>query len=122
LPTVVAAGAGLSMLALLAQIPAARAALGRLRRSGEGPSPKRRSRSWFAARFRGEGGGTRVVTEFAGGDPGYDETATMLAESALCLAFDELPATSGQVTTAVAMGEALLDRLMRAGLTIRVLA
>ena len=29
----------------------------------------------------------------------------MLAESALCLAFDELPETAGQVTTAVAMGE-----------------
>ena len=40
----------------------------------------------------------------------------MLAESALCLAFDDNPKTSGQVTTAVAMGEHLTDRLMKAGI------
>ena len=57
-------------------------------------------------RFVGEGGGRRVVTEVAGGDPGYGETAKMLAESALCLAADNLPETAGQVTTAQAMGAA----------------
>ena len=31
----------------------------------------------------------------------------MLAEAALCLAHDDLPATAGQVTPAVAMGHAL---------------
>ena len=45
----------------------------------------------------------------------------MLAESALCLAFDELPASAGQVTTATAMGDALLTRLQRAGIAFRVL-
>jgi short subunit dehydrogenase-like uncharacterized protein len=45
----------------------------------------------------------------------------MLAESALCLAFDDLPESSGQVTTAVAMGDALMDRLQRAGIAFRVL-
>ena len=39
----------------------------------------------------------------------------MLAESALCLAADDLPETAGQVTTAVAMGDALRERLQRAG-------
>ncbi|PRX47222.1 short subunit dehydrogenase-like uncharacterized protein [Prauserella shujinwangii] len=121
LPTVLAAGAGVGLLALLAQIPPVRDALGRLRKPGEGPSERRRAKSWFQVRFTGEGGGTRVETEFAGGDPGYDETAKMLAESALCLALDDLPATAGQVTTAQAMGDALLDRLVRAGLTIRTL-
>ncbi|WP_277068752.1 saccharopine dehydrogenase family protein [Saccharomonospora viridis] len=120
LPTVLAAGLGLGVLGVLAQIPPARRMLGVLRRPGEGPSEHRRLRSWFSVRFIGEGGGERVVTEFAGGDPGYDETAKMLAESALCLAFDDLPATSGQVTTAVAMGDALLNRLAKAGLTIRL--
>ena len=115
-----AAGLGLGVLGVLAQIPLARRMLGVLRRPGEGPSEHRRLRSWFSVRFIGEGGGERVVTEFAGGDPGYDETAKMLAESALCLAFDDLPATSGQVTTAVAMGDALLNRLAKAGLTIRL--
>jgi short subunit dehydrogenase-like uncharacterized protein len=44
----------------------------------------------------------------------------MLAESALCLAHDELPPTAGQVTTAVAMGEALRGRLERAGISFRL--
>jgi short subunit dehydrogenase-like uncharacterized protein len=44
----------------------------------------------------------------------------MLAESALSLALDPLPKTSGQVTTAVAMGDALLERLRAAGITFRV--
>ncbi|PXY27560.1 saccharopine dehydrogenase family protein [Prauserella muralis] len=121
LPTIAVAGLGLGVLALLAQVPPARQALGRLRKTGEGPSEQRRARSWFSVRFTGEGGGQRVVTEFAGGDPGYDETAKMLAESALCLAFDDLPPTSGQVTTAVAMGDPLLTRLTDAGLRIRTL-
>lgn len=73
-------------------------------------------------RFVGEGGGRRVFTEVSGGDPGYDETAKMLAQAALCLALDELPPTSGQVTTAVAMGDALLERLRGAGLRFRVAA
>ena len=46
----------------------------------------------------------------------------MLAESALCLAHDDLPATAGQVTTAVAMGAALRERLQRAGITFEVLS
>ena len=71
-------------------------------------------------RFVGEGGGRRVVTEVAGGDPGYGETAKMLAESALCLAHDDLPPTAGQVTTAVAMGDALIERLQRAGIGFEV--
>jgi short subunit dehydrogenase-like uncharacterized protein len=45
----------------------------------------------------------------------------MLAESALCLALDDLPPTRGQVTTANAMGDALIDRLSKAGLIFRTL-
>jgi short subunit dehydrogenase-like uncharacterized protein len=63
-----------------------------------------------------------VITEVAGGDPGYDETAKMLAESALCLARDDLPVTAGQTTTAAAMGPALRDRLVRAGMTFATLS
>ncbi|GAA0951031.1 saccharopine dehydrogenase family protein [Actinocorallia libanotica] len=88
---------------------------------GDGPSAEQRARNWFRVRFHGEGGGRSVNTEVAGGDPGYTETAKMLAESALCLLHDDLPETSGQVTTAQAMGQALIDRLQRAGLTFRVL-
>ncbi|MFI9642556.1 saccharopine dehydrogenase family protein [Micromonospora sp. NPDC051925] len=121
LPTVLLAGVGMAGLVGLVKLPPTRRwLLGRLA-SGQGPSAPQRARSWFRVRFVGEGGGRTVRTEVSGGDPGYDETAKMLAESALCLAYDELPATSGQVTPVTAMGDALLDRLVRAGMTFRVL-
>ncbi|SCF44366.1 saccharopine dehydrogenase family protein [Micromonospora mirobrigensis] len=121
LPTVIAAGVGMGGLLGLVKVPPARRwLLGRLA-SGQGPSAEQRAKSWFKVRFVGTGGGRRVVTEVAGGDPGYDETAKMLAESALCLACDDLPATSGQVTPVTAMGDALLHRLTNAGLTFRTL-
>jgi short subunit dehydrogenase-like uncharacterized protein len=118
-----AAGGALGMvtLGLLAQVPPARNALLRRLAPGEGPSPEKRARSWFTVTFVGEGGGRRVRTRVSGGDPGYDETAKMMAESALSLAFDDLPGTAGQVTTAAAMGDALLGRLQRAGMAFEVL-
>ncbi|MCX4885238.1 trans-acting enoyl reductase family protein [Streptomyces sp. NBC_00847] len=105
-----------------AQLPPARRWLSDRLKPGEGPSAEKRAKSWFKVRFVGEGGGRRVFTEVAGGDPGYDETARMFAESALSLAFDDLPPTAGQVTTAVAMGDALTGRLREAGITFRVVA
>src|SRR5205823_10666822 len=65
-----------------AQVPPLRRALLKRIPQGTGPSPEQRARSWFRVRFVGEGGGKRVVCEVSGGDPGYDETAKMLAESA----------------------------------------
>jgi short subunit dehydrogenase-like uncharacterized protein len=119
----VAAGmvAGMAGMFALAQLtPTREWLLGRLK-SGEGPTPEQREKSWFKVRFVGRADGTRVVTEVAGGDPGYGETSKMLGESALCLAHDELPSTAGQVTTAIAMGDALTGRLERAGITFSVL-
>ncbi|NJC73484.1 NmrA family NAD(P)-binding protein [Planosporangium thailandense] len=106
----------------LAQLPPTRNLLLRLRPAGTGPTPAQREKGWFRVRFIGDSGDRRVVTEVAGGDPGYGETAKMLAESALCLAYDPLSATAGQVTTAVAMGDALRVRLERAGITFRVVS
>jgi short subunit dehydrogenase-like uncharacterized protein len=121
LPVALATAGGVGAVFALAQLPPTRDwLLGRMD-SGEGPSPERRERSWFRVRFVGEGGGERVVTEVAGGDPGYGETAKMLGESALCLARDELPASAGQVTTAVAMGAALTARLHVRGIGFDVL-
>lgn len=120
LPTVVGLVGGVSVVMLLAQAPPTRKLLLRAKKQGDGPSPETRAKSWFRIRFVGEGGGKRVVTEVSGGDPGYDETAKMLAESGLCLALDELPATAGQVTTAQAMGDALLARVQAAGIDFRV--
>lgn len=112
---------GVGAVFLLAPLPPTRKLLLKVKAPGDGPSEAVRAGSWFKVTFVGEGGGERVVTEVSGGDPGYSETAKMLAESALCLAFDELPETAGQVTTAGAMGDALLERLQRAGISFRVL-
>ena len=113
-----AAAVGTGLLA--AQLPPLRRWMMDRYEAGQGPSAERRARSWFSVRFVGEGGGRRVFTEVSGGDPGYDETAKMFAEAALSLAFDDLPETAGQVTTAVAMGDALTERLRAAGIRFRV--
>ncbi|MEV6414034.1 saccharopine dehydrogenase NADP-binding domain-containing protein [Kribbella sp. NPDC051718] len=122
LPVVAGGIAGIGLLAVAAQIPPARKAILSRIKTGEGPSEDRRAKSWFKARFVGEGGGKRVVTEVSGGDPGYGETAKMLAECALSLALDSLPETSGQVTTASAMGPALRRRLVAAGIKFEILS
>jgi short subunit dehydrogenase-like uncharacterized protein len=121
LSTIAAVTAGVGAVAVLAPLPPTRRLLLKIKSPGEGPDEAERAKSWFRVRFVGEGGGRRVVTEVSGGDPGYGETSKMLAESALCLAFDELPETAGQVTTATAMGDALLTRLQTAGIAFRVL-
>jgi short subunit dehydrogenase-like uncharacterized protein len=116
LPVVAAGVVGVGALVAAAQVPPLRRFLISRVPQGEGPTEERRERSWFAMRFVGEGGGQRVVTEVSGGDPGYGETAKMLAESALCLAFDVNPKVAGNVTTAVAMAENLVARLVKAGI------
>ncbi|GAB2728701.1 saccharopine dehydrogenase family protein [Kitasatospora kifunensis] len=122
LPVALGGTAGIALLVAAAQLPAARKALGALRKPGQGPSAAQRAKAWFTVRFVADSGGARVYTEVSGGDPGYSETAKILAESALCLAFDELPVTAGQVTSAVAMGSALIERLRTAGIRFTVLA
>ena len=89
---------------------------------GEGPDESRREKSWFTVDFVGEAGDQSVRTRVSGGDPGYGETAKMLAESALCLALDDNPDVAGQVTTAQAMGDHLLDRLQKAGISFEIVA
>jgi saccharopine dehydrogenase (NAD+, L-glutamate forming) len=112
----------LPALVLAAQIAPVRERLKQRVKPGDGPSASRRARSWFTVDFFAETDGAGVHTRVSGGDPGYDETAKMLAESALCLAYDDNPPTSGQVTTAQAMGDALLERLQDAGLRFEVVA
>lgn len=114
--------AGVAAMGLAAQIGPLRNRLAQRIQPGEGPDESRRAKSWFTVDFVGEGGGQTVHTRVSGGDPGYAETAKMLAESALCLAFDDNPPTAGQVTTAVAMGDALTDRLRKAGIDFDVIA
>lgn len=121
LGAVAATTVGVAGIMALAQLPPTRAALLRLGPAGQRPSPSKRARSWFRVRFVAvpEGAATPVVTEVAGGDPGYEATAAMLAESALCLARDPVPELAGQLTPVQAMGDALVPRLQRAGMTFR---
>ncbi|QNP69096.1 saccharopine dehydrogenase NADP-binding domain-containing protein [Streptomyces roseirectus] len=122
LPIALGGVAGVGALVAAAQVPPVRRWLSSRLAPGEGPGEEKRARSWFSVRFVGEGGGRRVFTEVSGGDPGYGETAKMFAESAMALALDELPPVAGQVTTAVAMGDALTERLLKAGIRFRVAA
>jgi short subunit dehydrogenase-like uncharacterized protein len=122
LPMLVGLGAAASVTIALAQIPPTRDLLLKLMSSGQGPSEEKRAKSWFRVRFSARSGSDeRVRTEVSGGDPGYGETSKMLAESALCLAFDDLPERAGQLTPAVAMGDALRRRLVAAGIKFEVI-
>ncbi|MEQ1438425.1 saccharopine dehydrogenase NADP-binding domain-containing protein [Fontimonas sp. SYSU GA230001] len=111
--------AGAGALLVGSQFKPTRERLLALRQPGDGPSATTRAKGWFRVTFLGEGGGKRVRCEVSGGDPGYGETSKMLAESALCLAFDKLPKTAGVITPAYAMGNALIERLQRAGIAFR---
>jgi short subunit dehydrogenase-like uncharacterized protein len=86
--------------------------------AGEGPSKSSREGGFFKIRIVGRSAdGARAVARVEGDrDPGYGETAKMLGESALCLAFDDLPKEGGLLTSAVAMGSVLIERLRRAGM------
>ncbi|MBN8228511.1 saccharopine dehydrogenase NADP-binding domain-containing protein [Corallococcus macrosporus] len=91
---------------------------------GQGPSAAVRERGLFEVKLLGEGqspkSGQRVKVEgkvASSGDPGYAATARMLAESALCLAFDTIPKRGGVLTPASAMGMVLVERLRKAGMT-----
>jgi saccharopine dehydrogenase (NAD+, L-glutamate forming) len=117
-----AGAAGVAAIAGAAQVKPVRNFLKGKVKQGEGPSEERRRTSWFTVDFIGEVGAEKVHTRVSGGDPGYSETSKMLAESAMCLALDDNPTTSGQVTTAVAMGENLLSRLRSAGMSFEVVS
>ncbi|MEM9558329.1 MAG: saccharopine dehydrogenase NADP-binding domain-containing protein [Acidobacteriota bacterium] len=122
LPKLVAGASFVGGTATLARFGPTRRWLLSLHPSGEGPSERRRERTRFDVVFQGRAGdgddGPRTVVEVSGGDPGYDETSKMLAESALCLVFDEdrLPDRAGILTPAMAFEERLIERLRAAGM------
>jgi short subunit dehydrogenase-like uncharacterized protein len=114
--------AGAGTVVALAQFAPTRKLLGKLRAPGEGPDEATRAKSWFRVLFEAKAGPHTLRAEVSGGDPGYGETAKMIAEAALCLALTEdLPPHYGVVTTAAAMGTALIERLTRAGIRFAVL-
>jgi short subunit dehydrogenase-like uncharacterized protein len=110
------------------------AAIGPLRRlaarrllpaSGQGPSKETRERGSFALQLVGlrEGMGDKVRCTVSGkGDPGYSATATMLSESAVCLAVDRdrISTEGGVRTPASTMGMRLVERLRATGMKFDV--
>jgi short subunit dehydrogenase-like uncharacterized protein len=92
--------------------------------AGEGPSEKAREKGFFRIEVhtRTSSGARYVAKVRSQGDPGYAATARMLGEAGLCLALDrdKSPARAGVLTPATAMGDALVDRLRAAGLTLEV--
>lgn len=123
-PWMVGAGvAGVAAFAGLASLSPTRALLRRVLPSpGEGPSEQQRAASRFAVTFLARAGDHRLTTRVSGGDPGYEETASMLAEAALTLA-EEGPADprAGVLTPAVALGKPYRARLEAAGIRFEVL-
>jgi short subunit dehydrogenase-like uncharacterized protein len=89
---------------------------------GEGPSETSRRKGFFQITLHAEtpSGRRYEATAAAQGDPGYNATAMMMGESALCLALDgeRLPDRAGILTPATAMGDALIERLRGAGMTL----
>lgn len=89
----------------------------RLRQSGEGPGAQDIERGWFRMRVEASSGRNTVSAVVSGGDPGYGETAKILAQAGLCLVEDQdLPRLAGLLTPAQAMGDALIARLQNVGI------
>ena len=90
---------------------------------GEGPGLEKRKNGFYNLRFyvtidEKRKAFAKVIGD---NDPGYGSTSKMLAESALCLAFDKLPENYGVVTPSFAMGKQLLERLRNnAGLDFKI--
>ncbi|CEM02489.1 unnamed protein product [Vitrella brassicaformis CCMP3155] len=116
--------------AVLIAFPAARWIVKALLRPGWGPPAFIRRLCCFAGDIVGtvrDGVGKyHKITGRVGinEDPGYDGTAKMLCESALCAALDAptIPSTCGVLTPAVAFGPTLIKRLKKTGMTFEVAA
>ena len=108
--------AGLKLFVMAAAIPVLRKllVLPFIPKPGEGPSREERENGYFNLLMLGElDDGSPVRLRIKGDkDPGYGSTSKMLAESALCLALDNLAVGGGFWTPASAMGDALHQRLV----------
>jgi short subunit dehydrogenase-like uncharacterized protein len=97
----------------------------RLPSPGEGPSKEAREAGYFDIRLLACHPQDEIKNLYGrvtgDRDPGYGSTSKMLAESAVCLAHDDLTSKPGILTPAAAMGEALLLRLQKnAGLDFSI--
>jgi short subunit dehydrogenase-like uncharacterized protein len=90
---------------------------------GEGPTREERDAGHYDVLFIGETADGRTLKAAVTGDkdPGYGSTSKMIAEAALCLIRDRKDVKGGVLTSAPALGDALIARLQKsAGLTFRI--
>ena len=80
---------------------------------GEGPGFEKRKNGFYNLRFYITTDDKRkaFAKVIGDSDPGYGSTSKILAQSALCLAFDNLPENYGVITPSHSMGNKLLNRL-----------
>ena len=89
---------------------------------GQGPDKKERESGYFSSKFFvfDEHSNSSIFKVTGDRDPGYGSTSKMLAESAVCLAKDNLNNTFGIITPSYAMGNNILERLIsNAGLSFK---
>ena len=92
---------------------------------GEGPDKEKRETGFFEIEFYAQGAADKSneIRAVVRGDkdPGYGSTSKMIAESAICLALDDISVGGGVWTPASAMGVLLIKRLHeRAGVTFEL--
>ena len=95
-----------------------------LPKPGEGPSEDIQENGWFDCKYivEAEDGQKSVFNMHAKGDPGYKVTSKLVSECALCLVkdIDSLPGGQeygGVLTSASGLGDALIERLINAGIS-----
>lgn len=113
---------GLTVFMIASAIPFTRTMLLQkmLPKPGDGPSRHERENGYFNLLLIGKlpNGELMRVRVKGDRDPGYGSTSKMLAESAVCLALDDLEVSGGLWTPSTALGAALMRRLIQsAGLT-----
>ena len=99
-----------------------------LLKPGQGPSQETQDKGWFRATFvaHSEDNERKICSMYGSGDPGYKSTAKMVCESAIALArSDDLPGGSeygGVLTSAVGLGNVLIDRLKAAEIEFKLIS
>ncbi|XGV94521.1 MAG: trans-acting enoyl reductase family protein [Leptolyngbya sp. BL-A-14] len=120
--------AGLALFIGVLQQPQGRSLLQPLLpQTGTGPSEQTMNEGWFSCELIGTGIDGRKIRGLIRdqGDPGNRATVKFICESALGLALqpDKLPggqARGGILTPATGLGDVLVERLRRAGMTITI--
>ena len=115
---------GISVLVLLS--PLKKLVKPFLPKPGEGPSEAVQENGWFDCKFIVETeDGIKSVFNMSGkGDPGYKVTSKLVSECALCLLEDEGslpggPEYGGVLTSASGLGQPLISRLQKVGISFK---